>query len=157
MVADAMSIGHLTFPDLQQMTMPQLQFYLHKRGRMLWHTVETAMDAKRVEGLHDDAKLSGDEPTPVQKALDSYAKAKRGEKEPLTEKDRRYGQAFNITFAKYLGDPDQQASAAPVVPFPGMGRAEARAILNWIADGRYPMEAWADLQPRLEQIEASAF
>lgn len=153
-MADIIGVAKLDFSALQKMTLPQLRFCFEHRGRIAWPAVEAAIDAKRVETLTDDSR--GDEPSPVQKALDSHARRKRGEKEVLTEKDRRYNLAFGVTYQKYLGDPERRPQDEVAVPFPGMSRAEARAILNWIQDGNYPMEAWGQLQPRIEQIELAA-
>lgn len=149
-----MGVTGLTFAQLQTMTLPQLHWLLARRGRLAWPRVEAAIDARQVEGLHDEPQTDG--PSPVQKLLDRHAARKRGEREIVTEKDRRYALAYRLTYARYLGDPDQRPAAEAAAPFPGMGRREARAILAWIAEGDYPMEAWAQLQDRLEEIAAAA-
>ncbi len=157
MVWDAIGVTGWGLDQVQRLTLPQLWSLLKHRGRLLWPRVETAIDAKRIENLHDDPKLSRDgEPTPVQKAIDAHGRHKRGETQPMNAKDQRYDLAYRITYAKYLGDPEQEAEKRRVAPFPGMGIAEARAILAWVSSGTYTDLAFWQLMDggRLDAIRA---
>ena len=157
MVWDAVGVTGWGLNQVTALTMPQLWSLLKHRGRVLWPRVETMLDAQRAQGLHDDPKMvSAGEVTPVQRVLDSHERHKRNEPQPITAKDRRYDLAYRITYAKYLGDPDVQPERTRVVPFPGMGVAEARAILAWVASGTYTDLAFWQLMEdgRLDAIRA---
>lgn len=126
-----------------------------KRGRILRPFVQALLDVKRVEGLHDDEKLSKDEPTPVQKVIDSFTKAKKGILEPQSTRDRRFGKAVSIVLAPYYGDPDKVTQRAE--PFPNMSKEEARGIVAAVQEGILPDWVWAEqILPVWEGIVAAA-
>ena len=158
-----MGITGWALRDVQALTFPQLTDLLRNQGRMMWPHVRAQLAVKRVEGLHDEKGPKG-EPSPVQKVLDDYEKRKAGVIEAASLKDQRYGRAFGIVMAEYLGYPDAQKTRAQTVrpeveakPFPGMSREEARAILAWVRDGGCPDEVWArEVLPAFDAIRAAA-
>lgn len=159
MVWDAVGVTGWGLDQLARLTMPQLWSLLRHRGRVLWPRVEAALDAQRAQGLHDDPKLTAPgEPTPVQRTLDSWERAKRGQPEPRTLKDERYARAYAITYAKYLGNPEEASAVQQgrAKPFAGMSRAEARGIVAWVQSGAYTMPAWEWLANRWDEVVAAA-
>ncbi len=162
MIADVIGVTGWTYPQIGEMTMPQLQLTLRKRGRILWPRVEP-MQRYAFSKISSEPVKEG-QPSPIQEIIQAHTLARqlaqKGLKPLPSDKERERAHAYRIVNAAYLGDPDapQDATLAPEAePIPGMAAATARGLLGAARDGLLPDDVWAeDLAPLLHRLNATA-
>lgn len=147
-IADTLGVlSGVTATMLMRETMPQLRFYLRRRGRILWPRVQLQFDANF-------------QPTDeqVKQIISTYYTELGGGKAPMTPTDEARQMAYRIRRASFLGEPlEAEAGMAEVEPLKGVSVATAQAVLAWAASDDCPADIYArDVAPVLRSLRLTA-
>ncbi|WP_339098313.1 hypothetical protein WDJ50_18295 (plasmid) [Deinococcus sp. VB142] len=148
MLADTLGVlTGVTTSMLMRETMPQLRFYLRRRGRILWPRVQLQFDANF-------------QPTDeqVKDIINNHYAELGGGKPRRSPEDEARQLAYRIRRANFLGEPlEQEPGAAEVQPLKGVSAAAARAVIAWAASDDCPADIYArDVAPVLQALRPTA-
>lgn len=143
-LADTLGVlSGVTASMLMRETMPQLRFYLARRGRILWPRMQLQFDAN-FQPTDDQVK----------EIINNHYAELGGGKPALSPADEARQLAYRIRRAAFLGEPlEEDSGAAEVQPLKGVSAAAARAALAWAASDDCPPDIYVhDVAPVLRAL-----